>query len=97
MGECKYMDGKSCNFEHEPTKEDCMLCMPNVILIHVNVLLNSVCAMDVKFGQARNIYVAFAEIQEAQKGFVKLMESAYPEAIKRAKIPKIEPQTRAVV
>ena len=82
------MEGKNCTFEHEASQGDCLLCIPNAILTHVNVLLSSICSMNIEFGHARNIYVAFDEIKKMQKGLVKLMKEACPEAIERAKLPK---------
>jgi len=87
LKDCKYIEGKNCKFEKEMTHEDCMLCIPNVMILHVNILLESVCEMNVKFGQARNIYTAFNEIKKTQKGIVKLMNEAYPEAAERARVP----------
>jgi len=97
MGECKYMAGKACNFEHELTKEDCIICMPCTIMFHTNMLLNSVCEMDVKFGHAKNIYVAFEEVRIAQRGLVKLMTVEYPETLKRSTVQLHEPPKFPVV
>lgn len=88
MKNCKYMEGSTCNFKHETTHEDCTLCIMNVILKHTNVMLESICEMNIKFGNARNIYIAFSEMKKTQTGLVKLMKEAHPDAIERASAPK---------
>lgn len=92
MAGCKYVEKRICAFKHEVANEDCLLCLPNSMIIHMTLLLEAICSMSVEFGYARRIYRASDEIHMLQRGFVKLMRKSYPEAFERAKIkmPVIE-------
>ena len=96
MKDCKYMTGVTCNFKHETTNEDCTLCMTNVMLIHTDVMLKAICSMRLEFGHAKNILIAYKEIVDTQRGLVKLIKEAYPEAAERATIPREPPNRMAV-
>jgi len=90
------MDGVTCNFKHETTHEDCTLCMTNVMLIHTNIMLEAICSVKVEFDHAKNILIAYREIVDTQRGLVKLMKEACPEAAERATIPREPPSRMAV-
>lgn len=88
MKDCNYLEGVKCTYEHELTKEDCIVCMPHIMITHAQTILSAICNFKIEFGHAKNIYAASDRIQKAQIGLIKLMTEEYPEIMERAKIQK---------